>query len=482
MSAADAPDDDRRLVVVGGGISGLAAASFAAEAGWSVTVLEASPQVGGKLRVEEVGGVLVDVGAEAMLTVRPEGVELLAELGLAGERIAPLTTAARVRAAGHNHPLPARTMLGIPASTDALRASGVLTAAGLAAVEAEPSREPLPPLTSDVAVGALVRDRLGDEVADRLVEPLLGGVYAGRADDLSLCATMPALAARLESGAGSLVAAAQAVTDVGARAPSAGPVFTSLRGGLGRLPLALAASGRFAVRTGVTVRTVRRTPRGFELVYGAVPTSSVVEADAVVVATPPGKAARLLGELAPAAAAELAGVESASMAVVSFAYAGVTLPPGSGLLVGTGERLATKAVTVSSQKWPLATNGLVLLRASVGRAGEPLPLQLDDRELVGLVRRELRVLLGVDAEPVDVRVTRWGGGLPQYAVGHIERIARVRAAVADVPGLAVCGAAFDGVGIPACIGSARTAVDLVGAPARTGHGDTVEGSVRARGQ
>ena len=482
MSAPDASAGDRRLVVVGGGISGLAAAWFAAEAGWSVTVLEASPQVGGKLRVEEIGGVPVDVGAEALLTVRPEGVGLLAELGLAGERIAPLTTAARVRAAGQNHPLPARTMLGIPASTDALRASGALSPAGLAAVEAEPSRDPLPPLTSDVAVGTLVRDRLGDEVADRLVEPLLGGVYAGRADQLSLRATMPALAARLASRGGSLVAAAQAVTEIGARAPSAGPVFTSLRGGLGRLPIALAGSGRFAVRTGVTVRTIRRTPHGFELVCGAVPTSSLVEADAVVVATPPGKAARLLREVAPAAAADLTGIESASMAIVSFAYAGVTLPPGSGLLIGTGERLATKAVTVSSQKWPLPTEGLVLLRASVGRAGEPLPLQLEDRELIGLVRRELRVLLGVDGKPVDVRVTRWGGGLPQYAVGHVERVARVRAAVAGVPGLAVCGAAFDGVGVPACIGSARAAVYSVGAPAVTRRGDTVEGSLRARGQ
>ena len=454
----------RGLVVVGGGISGLAAAWFAADAGYAVTVLEAAPAIGGKLRVDELAGIPIDVGAEALLTARPEGVELLAAAGLDAERIGPRTTAAQVRANGHNHPLPAKTMLGIPASVAAVRESGVLSDAGLAAVEAEPALAPLPPFAEDVSVGRLVRDRMGDEVLDRLVEPLLGGVYAGRVDDLSLRATMPALAARLEAG-GSLTAAAQAVTDTGARAPSTGPIFTSVRGGLGRLPGVLARAGRFDVRTGITVRDIRRTAAGFALDCAVGATAEVVEADAVVVAAPPAKAGRLLQSLAPAAAAELSGIESASMAIVSFAFEGVSPPPGSGLLVGAGERLATKAITLTSQKWPVETGRLVMLRASVGRIGEARALQLDDDELVALVQRELAPLLGVDARPVEVRVTRWGGGLPQYAVGHVERIARVRAAVAAVPGLAVCGAAFDGVGIPACIGSARAAIERLTAAA-----------------
>jgi len=331
-----------------------------------------------------------------------------------------------------------------------------------------PDAEPLPPLEGDVAVGALVRSRLGDEVADRLVEPLLGGVYAGRADELSLRATMAQLAARLAEG-GSLVEAAAAASGGGTR--GAGAIFTSLSGGLGRFPLALAGSGRFTVRTGVTVRSIARTPTGFALTCGAVPVAELVEADAVIVAAPPAKAARLLADVAPVAATELGAVETASMAIVTFAFP--TLPtatpalPGSGLLVGTGERLVTKAVTLSSQKWPLDADGLSFLRASVGRVGETLPLQLEDGELIELVRRELRPLFGIDAAPVDARVTRWGGGLPQYAVGHLDRVARVRSAVASVPGLAVCGASYDGVGIPACIGSARAAVDRVraGVPA-----------------
>ena len=186
-----------------------------------------------------------------------------------------------------------------------------------------------------------------------------------------------------------------------------------------------------------------------------------LEVDAVIVAVPPSKAARLLRGVAPAAAGELAQIDSASMAIVALAFDGVTPPEGSGLLIGAGERLAVKALTLSTNKWPLDAGPRTVLRASVGRAGETAALQLPDDELVRLVRHELRPLVGITAEPVDAVVTRWGGGLPQYAVGHVERIARVRADVAAVPGLAVCGAAFDGVGVPACIAGARAAVRVV---------------------
>jgi oxygen-dependent protoporphyrinogen oxidase len=349
-------------------------------------------------------------------------------------------------------------MLGVPGDVDALRRSGVLSDTAVSIVDSEPSYAALQPLLDDVAVGPLVRSRLGGEVVERLVEPLLGGVYAGRADQLSLRATMPALAAQLRAG-GSLVRAAAAVTSQGAG--SSGPVFMSLDGGLGRLPIALAAGGRFAVRTGVTVRTIRRTPAGFALDCGPVPRTELVEADAVVIATPPGKAARLLGDVAPLAAAELSTLDTASMAIVTLAFRDVRPIAGSGLLVGTREGYRVKAVTLSSQKWPITHDGLTILRASIGRVGETADLQRDDAELIGMVRRELPALIGVDAEPVDALVTRWGGGLPQYAVGHLEKVARVRAAVAAVPGLAVCGATYDGVGIPACIASGRQAAERV---------------------
>jgi oxygen-dependent protoporphyrinogen oxidase len=351
-------------------------------------------------------------------------------------------------------------MMGIPSDAEALRASGAVSAAASERIAAEPDLPPLEPLTEDVAVGALTRARLGNEITDRLVEPLLGGVYAGRADELSLQASMPALFARLASG-GSLVRAAQAVVGAGTRTPSADPVFASLPGGIGQLPPALAASGRFTVRTDATVRRLERTARGFRLTLGPVPDPEYLDADAVVIAAPAGKAARLLRSTAPTAAAELAGIEYASMAIATFAYRDVELPAGSGVLVAAHEQLGVKAVTLSSQKWPMPTGSLTVLRASIGRHGEAQALQREDADLLALVRRDLSELLGIAAEPVDALLTRWGGGLPQYAVGHVERVARIRAAVEQVPGLAVCGAAYDGVGIPACIGSARRAADHV---------------------
>ena len=460
-----------RVAVVGGGISGLAAADELARRlpDADVVVLEASPAVGGKLRVATVGGVQVDVGAEALLARRPEALELIRSLGLGDDVIAPVTTAASVRAGGTTHPLPARTMLGIPGDVEAVRSSGVLTDAALDRIAGERTSAPMPALTDDVAVGALVRERLGNEVTDRLVEPLLGGVYAGRADQLSLRATMPALADVLSRDGGSLVDAAAKVADAGSRATSDEPVFASLSGGVGRLPVALASSGRFAICTSTTVRELHRTPTGFRLVCGAVPEPEVLDVDAVVVATPAAKAAQLLRTVAPSASSELATIETASMAIVTLAFADATLPPGSGLLVGVREHLGVKALTFSSQKWPMQTGGLVVLRASVGRVGETQILQRDDADLVALVRHELRTLAGVDAQPIDALVTRWGGGLPQYAVGHVERVARIRSAVAEVPGLAVCGATYDGVGVPACIASARRAVgQVVGALVREG--------------
>jgi protoporphyrinogen/coproporphyrinogen III oxidase len=453
------------VAVVGGGVAGLSAAAAIARArpDAQVVLLEGADRVGGKLRRVQVAGAWIDVGAEAMLARRPEGIQAAIEAGLGSELISPLSTAALLRSRGVNRSLPARTLIGVPTDVEAVRASGVLSAQAVAAIENEPAGGPYPPLTEDVSVGDLVGRRFGDEVVDRLVDPLLGGVYAGQARQLSLQAAIPALAGRLRTG-GSLLVAAGAAVGV----PAPGPVFASLAGGLARLPEQLATGGGFEVRASTPVRELRRTATGFELALGSVPSGRWLAADAVVVAVPAGKAATLLARLAPVAAAELRSIETASMAIVTLAFAGLAadaLPPGSGILVPAVEGLAVKAMTFSSQKWPgVGTDseaGVVLLRASLGRAGEEQVLQRADAELVAVVRRELAQITGVTAEPIDSHVQRWGGALPQYAVGHLQRVARIRADVHRVPGLAVCGASYDGVGIPACIGSAHTAADRV---------------------
>lgn len=441
--------------MVGGGIAGLTAAWELGRSlpGAEVVVLESSGRVGGKLRRVTLAGAPVDVGAEAMLVRRPEGAELVAELGL--ELIHPATTAATIRAAGSSHAIPKNTVMGVPTSADAV--AGVVDAETLARIDAEPATTPLAPLTDDVAVGELVAARLGPQVVDRLVEPLLAGVYAGRPTRLSLRSAVPQLWHHLRDG-GSLVEAARrslpAAPVVGA---AAAPVFGSLRGGLGRLPEELVAQGHFEVRTDVTVRDLRRAGRGFELVVGPVPSATVLPFDAVVIAVPPPAAARLLADVAPDAAVALAAVELASVAVVSFALRDVDLPAGSGMLVAPDEGLAVKGVTISSQKWGGDPDGPTLLRTSLGRAGDTRTLQRSDDDLVALALADLQTLYAQPFRPVETRVTRWGGGLPQYDVGHADRVATVRAAVAQIPGLAVAGASYDGVGVPAVIGSARAA-------------------------
>ncbi|RIQ14435.1 protoporphyrinogen/coproporphyrinogen oxidase, partial [Jiangella rhizosphaerae] len=223
------------------------------------------------------------------------------------------------------------------------------------------------------------------------------------------------------------------------------------------------------VRTGVTVRSVERTADGWRLVTGPVPAPSVLDVDAVVVATPAVAAARLLASAAPAAAAELGGVEAASMAIVTLALPAdgfPAAPSSSGFLVPPVDGRTIKAVTFSSVKWPWLgerAGGLVLLRASLGRHGEARDLQRDDDDLVAAALADVRAATGYAGAVVDSRVTRWGGALPQYAVGHLDRVARVRAAVEAVPGLAVCGAVYDGVGVAACVGAARDAAGRVAA-------------------
>ncbi len=450
------------MVVVGAGIAGLAAATAVRRErpDVEVVVLEASDRVGGKLRLGEVAGVPVDLGAESILNRRPEGVELARSAGLGPWIAHPATNEARVWSRGDLHPLP-RSVMGVPADVAELASSGIVTRKG----QARAAMDLALPATildeDDVSVGWLIEQRLGREVLDRLVEPLLGGVYAGHAREISARAAVPQVVALLERDSSLMRAAAQAL----AGPSSDAPVFAGVAGGVGRLPVALARE--LDVRIGVTVRDLARTSTGWSVVTGPAPAPELLEADAVVVAVPGAPAARLLAGVAPGAALELASIEYASMAVVTLAVRVSDMPSveGSGFLVPPVDGRHVKAATWSFAKWEwvreagaVATDDVMVLRASVGRHREERALQVDDDELVARVRADLRDAVGLDAEPVDAVVTRWGGGLPQYAVGHLDRVRRIRAHVGHLPGLAVCGAAYDGLGIPACIASAEHAV------------------------
>ncbi len=454
-------------VVIGGGIAGLAAAHRLLGEGVRVTLLEAGPRLGGKLYAGELAGAPVDLGAESMLARRPEAVALAEAVGLGASVQAPATATAHLWTRGALRPMPRGHVMGVPGDLGPLAASGVLSAEGLARIEAERTLAPTE-IGEDVAVGEYVAARLGREVVDRLVEPLLGGVYAGDAYRISMRAAVPQLfeAARTHALLGDGVRELQRRAEAAPQPP--GPVFAGIDGGIGRLPLAVAEACRAAgarLVTGAPVREVLRTSDGWRVVAGA----EAIEADAVILATPAGAAARLLDGLAPAAAAELRGVEYASMALITMAFRRRDLPAAvsgggaSGFLVPPVDGRTIKASTFSSNKWAWAAADpeLFLLRTSVGRYADESILLREDGELVDVSLADLGDAVGLAARPVASTVTRWDGGLPQYPVGHLDRVARIRGAVAALPGLAVCGAVYDGVGIPACIASAGRAADAV---------------------
>jgi oxygen-dependent protoporphyrinogen oxidase len=332
----------------------------------------------------------------------------------------------------------------------------------------------------DVAVGEYVAARLGREVVDRLVWPLLGGVYAGDAYRISMRAAVPQLYEVARSGGRSLIEGVRDIQRKAAAGPqSGGPVFAGIKGGVGRLPVAVAEAARRAgaeILTDVPVRELRRTAQGggWQVVAGGPDETLVLDAEAVVLAVPAPVAARLLAAESPVAAGELSAVEYASLALVTMAYRSRDLakvPPGSGFLVPPVEGRTIKASTFSSCKWQWnadADPDTFVLRTSIGRYGDEADLAWDDTDLVRLSREDLTEAVGLTAAPVAARVTRWEGGLPQYAVGHLTRVARIREHLGKLPGLAVCGAVYDGVGIPACVASARAAAERVQGTARIG--------------
>jgi oxygen-dependent protoporphyrinogen oxidase len=488
------------VAVVGGGISGLAAAHRLRTLlgpGARITLLDRAERLGGVLRTVDLAGVPMDVGAEAFLARRPEVPALAAELGLTDRLARPSGASATVRAGGRTIGLPGRTVLGVPGST--ARLDDLLSPHALARAGAERDLV-LDWDGADRSVGGLLRARFGDELTDRLVDPLLSGVYAGRVDGLGLRATMPALAARLDAGATSLTAAADTLLppepppppppqeppresgissgrvgdsvsrdSVSAAEPAGpAPVFGAVRGGYRVLLDALREAAGAEIRLGLPVRELTRRPSGWRLEVGTAIAPEALDVDAVLLAVPAPSVRRLLDTLAPRAATAAAAVELASPVVVALAYRAddaARLPASSGLLIAADEPFSAKAFTHTARKWPhlapTATDGLVRLRASLGRAGADLDtaaeLRVPDDELVARVRADLATLTGITAAPVAVHVQRWGGGLPQYGVGHGDLVGALEAAVAELPGLAVAGAMLHGVGVPACLATAQAA-------------------------
>lgn len=470
MAAARMASSVQRVAVVGAGIAGLSAAHalLTARPDLQVSVYEGSADVGGKLRAGVVAGLRVDLGAESMLNRRPEGVALAKAIGLESDLVHPATSSAAIWTRGALRALPP-TLMGIPADLSALARTGILTSAGVGRAALE-RRLPEPDLSDDVGVGDLVATRLGRDVRDRLVEPLLGGVYAGRSDEISLHAALPQVVSAVRTHGGLLNAARATTvrtrTDAGAGAAEV-PMFAGIRGGLARLAYGTAGElerqgGRLELNA--MVRELRPTAHGWRLSVGPTNATRQVEVDAVVLATPAPASARLLHEAAPAAARELGRIEYASLALVTVAVRASDLGAdlvGSGFLVPPVDGRVIKAATYSSYKWEWQSGDTVVIRCSVGRHRDERDLQRDDTELVDAAVMDLREATGLRAPLLDAVVMRWGGALPQYAVGHLDRVRVIQQSIEALPRLAICGAAFEGVGIPAVIANSQQAATQV---------------------
>ncbi|HET9875399.1 MAG TPA: protoporphyrinogen oxidase [Mycobacterium sp.] len=441
--------------VVGGGISGLAAAyRLRATVGLAadITVFEPAARLGGVLRTETVGGVPMDVGAEAFVARRPEIPALLSELGLADRQLT--TTGARplLYSQQRLHPLPADTLSGIPSSPNCM--VGLVDDATLARIAAEPTRPLRWRPGSDPAVAELVADRFGEQVVTRSVDPLIGGVYAGSAATIGVRSAVPALAAELDRGAPNLTAAVRR-----ALPPSTGaPVFGAVAGGYAVLVDALVRRSR-PRRVRAAVAGIDRGPNGWTLRDAA---GGYWRADALILAVPAPALARLATGVAPDTAAAASRITSASSVVVALAVpAGTAFPNNSGVLVASGERLRAKAITLSTRKWGSwgYAGKVQLLRLSFGRFGDTVTSRASDDELLNWAVEDLQTVFGIAIDPVDVRVQRWAAAMPQYRPGHAELVAELRGALP--PTVAVAGNFLDGIGVPACIAAANRAAAAV---------------------
>ncbi|MEV0762745.1 protoporphyrinogen oxidase [Nocardia sp. NPDC050435] len=438
-----------RIAVVGGGITGLVAAYrlrmlLGAEA--DILVLDRAQRVGGILHTGEVAGEPLDLGAEAFVGRRPEVPGLLRELGLETQLVLPAGKRPLLWSGGVAHALPERTLMGIPAHAEQMR--GLVDDATVDWIAAETTRPFEWDPESDTDVYSLIADRFGAQVAERSVDPLLGGVYAGSSRSIGVRAAVPTLAAALDAGAPSLTHAVAAALPP----PSNTPVFGGIRDGYRVLLDALTERSGARIVTDSPATRLARSPRGWVLdPFGAV--------DAVVLATPAPVTARLLRAVSPAAATAAAGIELSSSVVVALALPHDTpLPDNSGILVATGEPLRAKAFTLSSRKWPhLADRGTALVRASFGKFGDDSTQSWPDDKLVTAAAEDLAHVTGVAIEPVGATVQRWPGGLAQYAPGHLDRVAAIEAAAAELPHFALAGAYLHGVGVPACVASGDTA-------------------------
>jgi oxygen-dependent protoporphyrinogen oxidase len=466
-----------RVIVVGGGIAGLATAyrllANQNGRGLEVTVLEASDGAGGKLQTGEVAGIPVEDGADSFVVRKPWALRLCRDLGLGQELVAPAPGGAYVWTRGRLHRFPTPAAFGVPGSIENLLRWRGLSGGGRLRALGDLLR-PRARSKGDESIMSLAARRLGPEAAGALVAPLLAGVHAGDPDRLSVTATFPELRA-WERDHGSLIRGAKAALKASRSKVTVHeeePIFGTVWTGLSRLVSVLTrAIGEDRVHTGEKVTSLRPEEGGWSVhVLG-----QDLEADALVLAVPAFEASRLLHRRNARAADELALIPYVSTAVVTLVYPSGTLtdlPPGTGFIVPPDSGLPTvTACTFVSSKWPRAEHaGRAVVRCFVGRAGAEDSVELGDEALAAAAAADVRTAAGLDAEPEASRVVRWAQAMPQYEVGHLDRLARIEEALERTPGLFLVGSAYRGVGIADCARQGEETAALVRAYLSGRHG------------
>jgi len=449
----------RRVVVVGGGISGLTAAyrlSSASEP-LDVTLVEASPRLGGKIRTTSFGGVPIDEGADAFLARVPWAVDLCRELGLDDRLISPSGEGAFLLSRGKLRPIPKKSVLGVPTSLPALVASGAISPLGMARAGLDlikPDNWP----GKDESVSELITRRLGPEIAQRLVDPLIGSIMASDASNMSAQIVAPQLSDATRKNR-SLIRALRAQRKLAAAGPKV-PIFNGFEGGVGVLIDRLA---RAIPDVDVQISNKVTELSSVDGFYTLGTERGGLDADSVIIATPASAAAALVSPHAPEAGDILARVEYASVVLVtvSFDAASVAHPMnGTGFLVPRAEKMLMTACSWGHRKWPhwAPDDDRVVLRVSAGRHGDERAMHLDDDELVESLLAELAPILRIDGTVLEWRVSRWPDSFPQYPPGHGAEVTRAEADLSrNLPGITIAGASYRGVGVPACIRSGNEA-------------------------
>ncbi len=465
--------NQRHVVIIGGGITGLAAAyqlRKLSDTGHPLkcTVIERDSRFGGKIATRRTSEYTLELGPDSIFTRKPAGIEFIRELGLEAQ-IVPVSPSSGtfVWHNGQLQPLPPGVATGLPSDLAAFAKTKLLTTQGKFRALADLIL-PLEPLHGDISLGELLRKRLGDEVVNVMVSPLLAGIHAGDIDRLSLDAVMP-MWRKLYEEHRSLILGTIAMKKKAQSAPPTptGPIFINLDNGLEQLVDRLVQSieGFADLHLNTSALDIEKNLSGkYEITVLKDGVPLIIEADAIIVTTPAFAAADLLASL-DISLDSLRSIRYAHTATVSFGYQETPSSyqmAGSGYLVPRNEGATITACTIVSTKWTNASkNGNLLVRCYVGRDGDEEAVDWTDERLIQATLSDLEKSIGLNERPDFIEIKRWKYSMPQYDVGHLERIQLIEEALKDHPGIILAGAAYRGLGIPDCIKDAAHAVKRI---------------------